>query len=102
MEADLVQRIKNDPNYQKLVAVRSSYGWVMTALVLLVFYGFILLVAFDKELLAKRIGAGVTTWGIPIGIFVILFTVVITGIYVLRANKEFDDLTEAIRKEALR
>ena len=102
MEAGLVQRIKSDANYQKLVAVRSSYGWVMTAIMLVVFYGFILLVAFDKELLATKIGSGVTTWGIPIGIFVIVFTVAITGVYVLRANKEFDDLTEAIRKETLR
>lgn len=101
MQADLVERIKNNANYQKLVAVRSSYGWTMTAIMLIVFYGFILLVAFDKQLLATRIGAGVTTWGIPIGIFVIVFTVIITGIYVLRANKQFDDLTEEIRKEVL-
>ncbi len=101
MEADLVERIKRNPNYQKLVAVRSTYGWTMTAIMLIVFYGYILLVAFDKQLLATRIGTGVTTWGIPIGIFVIVFTVVITGIYVLRANKQFDDLTEEIRKEVL-
>ena len=101
MEADLVQRIKNNPNYQKLVAIRSSYGWRMTAIMLIVFYGYILLVAFNKQLLATKIGAGVTTWGIPIGIFVIVFTVIITGIYVRRANKEFDSLTEQIRKEVL-
>jgi uncharacterized membrane protein (DUF485 family) len=101
MESDLVQRIKNNPNYQKLVTVRSSYGWTMTMIVLIVFYGYILLVAFDKPLLATTIGTGVMTWGIPIGIFVIVFTVIITGIYVLRANKEFDDLTEKIRKEVL-
>lgn len=101
MEPDLVQRIKNNPNYQKLVAVRSSYGWMMTAIMLIIFYGYILLVAFYKQLLATKIGAGVMTWGIPIGIFVIVFTVIITGIYVLRANKQFDDLTEKIRKEVL-
>ena len=101
MEADLVERVKSNPNYQKLVSVRSSYGWTMTAIMLIVFYGYILLVAFDKPLLAARLGTGVTTWGIPIGIFVILFTVVITGIYVLRANRQFDDLTEEIRKEVL-
>ena len=101
MQADLVQRIKNNPNYQKLVAIRSSYGWRMTAIMLIVFYGYILLVAFNKQLLATKIGAGVTTWGIPIGIFVIVFTVIITGIYVRRANKEFDSLTEQIRKEVL-
>ena len=101
MQTALVERIKNNPSYQKLVAVRSSYGWAMTAIMLVVFYGYILLVAFDKPLLATRLGTGVTTWGIPIGIFVIVFTVIITGVYVLRANKQFDDLTEQIRKEVL-
>jgi uncharacterized membrane protein (DUF485 family) len=101
MQDDLVARIKSNPNYQKLVSVRSVYGWAMTAIMLVVYYGYILLVAFDKQLLATRIGSGVMTWGIPIGIFVIAFTVVITGVYVLRANKQFDDLTEEIRKEVL-
>ena len=101
MEADLVQRLKCNPKYQKLVSVRSSYGWTMTAIILIVFYGYILLVAFNKELLNTKIGSGVMTWAMPIGIFVIVFTVLITGIYVRRANKEFDGLTEEIRKEVL-
>ena len=46
-------------------------------------------------------GAGVTTLGIPIGLGVIVFTVLITGLYVRRANSEFDDLTEEIKKAVL-
>jgi uncharacterized membrane protein (DUF485 family) len=98
MEDDLVQRIKSDPDYHRLVATRSRYGWTLAVIMLIVYYGYVLLIAFDKEFMAKRLGAGVMTWGIPIGIFVILFTVVITGIYVRRANSEFDDLTAAIRE----
>ena len=101
MEDNLVRRIASNPRYQKLVAVRSSFGWMLAVLMLIVYYGYILLIAFNKEFLATRIGDGVMTWGIPIGLFVILFTVIITGIYVARANKEFDDLTAAIRKEVL-
>ncbi|HCY62044.1 MAG TPA: DUF485 domain-containing protein [Oxalobacteraceae bacterium] len=101
MEEDLVQRIASNPRYQKLVAVRTSFGWTLAVLMLIVYYGYILLIAFNKEFLAKKIGDGVMTWGMPIGLFVILFTVVITGIYVWRANREFDDLTAAIRKEVL-
>ncbi|GAA4030909.1 DUF485 domain-containing protein [Actimicrobium antarcticum] len=101
MEDNLVERIQANPNYQKLVATRSSYGWLMTWAMMIVYYGFILLIAFDKELLSARMGAGVMTWGMPIGLFVIVFTVIITGIYVRRANSEFDDLTAAIRKEVL-
>ncbi|RZI40952.1 DUF485 domain-containing protein [Herbaspirillum sp. HC18] len=101
MEDAIVEKIKSNPKYQKLVASRSSYGWLLTIIMMIVYYGFILLVAFDKELLGKKLGAGVTTWGMPIGLFVIVFTVVITGIYVRRANGEYDELTAAIRKEVM-
>lgn len=101
MEEDIVQKIKSNQKYQKLVSVRSTYGWLLTWIMMIVYYGFILLIAFNKELLSAKMGAGVMTWGIPIGLFVIVFTVIITGIYVRRANSEFDDLTAEIRKEVL-
>jgi uncharacterized membrane protein (DUF485 family) len=101
MEQDIVHKIESSPKYQELVAKRTRYGWTLTALMMIVYYGYILLIAFDKELLARRIGNSVITWGIPIGLFVILFTVVITGLYVRRANREFDDLTAEIRKEGV-
>jgi uncharacterized membrane protein (DUF485 family) len=101
MEQDIVHKIGSNPKYQELVAKRTRYGWTLTALMMIVYYGYILLIAFDKELLARRIGNSVITWGIPIGLFVILFTVAITGLYVRRANREFDDLTAEIRKEGL-
>ena len=98
METDLAQRIASHPKYQELKAKRSRFGWWLTALMMIVYYGFIVLVAFDKEFLAQRLGEGVTTLGMPIGLGVILFTIVITGIYVRRANSEFDDMTEEIKK----
>ena len=101
MQEVLVQKIVANPHYQQLVKLRTVFGWTLTALMMIVYYGFILLIAFDKELLATRIGSGVMTWGIPAGLFVIVFTVVITGIYVSRANKQFDALTETIRREVL-
>lgn len=96
MHDDLVQQLKRDPDYHKLVKVRSRFGWLLTAAMLVVYYGYILLIAFDKELLASKTGAGVMTWGMPIGLFVIVFTVLVTGIYVRRANSQFDQLTHAI------
>jgi uncharacterized membrane protein (DUF485 family) len=64
---------------------------------MVVYYGFILLVAFNKEWMGARIGDGVMTWAMPVGLAVILFTIIITGIYVRRANGEFDELTAAIK-----
>jgi uncharacterized membrane protein (DUF485 family) len=100
VEDDIVQRVKADPNYQKLVKSRSSYGWLLTWAVMIVYYGFTLLNAFDKQFMASKIGAGVMSWGVPLGLFVILFTVAVTGIYVRRANSEFDALTDAIQRNA--
>ena len=84
------------PKYQELKAKRISFGWWLTLAMMVVYYGFILLVAFNKEFLSQRLGDGVMTMGIPIGFGVIVFTIVITAIYVKRANSEFDDLTDAI------
>ncbi len=101
MNHELVAKIKSDPNYRKLVSARSGFGWMLTGSMLVVYYGFILLIAFNKEFLSTKTGAGVMTWGIPIGLFVIVFTVIITGIYVRRANKQYDELTTAICARAL-
>ncbi|NYE62124.1 uncharacterized membrane protein (DUF485 family) [Duganella sp. 1224] len=96
MQDDLVQQLKRDPNYHQLVKSRSRFGWWLTAAMMVVYYGYILLIAFDKEFLASKTGTGVMTWGMPIGLFVIIFTVLITGVYVRRANSKYDELTQAI------
>jgi uncharacterized membrane protein (DUF485 family) len=101
MHTDLAQRIAANPKYQELKAKRTRFGLWLTAAMLVVYYGFILLVAFDKPLLATRLGAGVMTLGMPIGLFVIVFTIVITGFYVSRANREFDRLSDEISKAVL-
>ena len=102
MEQDLVTRIASHPKYQELKAKRTSFGWWLTLAMMVVYYGFILLVAFNKEFLSQRIGDGVMTIGMPIGVGVILFTIVITAVYVRRANSEFDDLTAAVAKAVLK
>lgn len=98
----ITARVSSNPKYADLKSKRNSYGWMMTALMMIVYYGYILLVAFNKEFLAQKMGAGVTSIGIPIGVGVILFTIIITGIYVRRANSEFDALKEEIVKEAMK
>jgi len=102
MNADLTSLIASDPKYQELKAKRSRFGWWLTLAMMVVYYGFILLVAFDKPFLATRLGEGVTTIGMPIGLGVIVFTIVITGIYVRRANREYDALTEQVVEGALK
>jgi uncharacterized membrane protein (DUF485 family) len=102
MESDLALRIAAHPTYQKLKKTRSALGWWLALAMMVVYYGFILLVAFDKPLLATRLGAGVMTLGMPIGLFVIAFTILITGFYVWRANDEFDRLSAELNKAVLK
>ena len=92
-------RIAANPKYQRLVRTRSSFGWILTAIMMVVYYGYIAVIAFDKEMLAARLGDGVMTVGIPVGLGVIFFTILITGFYVRRANSEFDRLTREIVEE---
>ena len=102
MSDSIVARIEANPKYHELKRKRTAFGWTLTILMLIVYFGYIALIAFNKPFLAQPIGGGVTTWGIPIGFGVIIFTIVITGIYVRRANGEYDRLTREILEEASR
>ena len=102
MDTDLTTRIAGHPKYQELKAKRTSFGGWLTLAMMVVYFGFILLVAFNKPFLATRLGAGVMTYAMPIGFGVIVFTVVITIIYVRRANSEYDSLAEQLSKAVLK
>lgn len=102
MTDPLVARIAAHPKYHELRRKRGSLGWILTLVMLAVYYGYIALIAFDKPFLAQPLGHGVTTLGIPIGMGVIVFTIVITGLYVRRANQEYDRLTAELMNEVAR
>jgi uncharacterized membrane protein (DUF485 family) len=99
MADPIVEKIQSHPKYLELKSKRNSFGWMLTILMMVVYYGYVALIAFNKPFLAQRMGDGVMSLGVPIGLGVIIFTVVITAIYVRRANSEFDDLTAAILKD---
>ena len=99
MSDPVVNKIQSHPKYLELRSKRNSFGWFLTLLMMVVYYGYIALIAFNKPFLAQAMGAGVSSLGIPIGMGVIVFTIAITALYVRRANSEFDDLTAAILKD---
>jgi len=100
MNDSIVAKIEANPKYHALRRERTAFGWTLAVLMLIVYFGYIALIAFNKPFLAQPIGGGVTTLGIPIGMGVIIFTIVITAIYVRRANDEYDRLTSEILEEA--
>ncbi|WP_034763899.1 DUF485 domain-containing protein [Chrysiogenes arsenatis] len=99
LESEVVAKIQKNPKYKELVDMRNRFGIVLTLIMLAVYYGFIMVIAFKKDILAIKLGAGVMSIGIPIGIGIIIFTILITGFYVLRANGKFDELNEEILRE---
>lgn len=100
MHPDSVEAIKKHPLYEELVATRKRFAWILTIVMLAIYYGFILVIAFAKELLATPLGPGMTmTVGIPVGVLIILSAFVLTGIYVARANGQFDRMTKAIKED---
>jgi uncharacterized membrane protein (DUF485 family) len=97
MDDAATQRIRNHPKFLELERKRSRFSWGLSAAILVIYYGYILLVGFAPGVLGRPLSAGsATTVGMPIGVGVILAAVVLTGVYVWRANGEFDRLTREI------
>ena len=92
-----IAAISSDPKYKALVQQRDALAWSLTAIVIIVYFGFIMLVAFAGDFLASPIAAdSVIPIGIPMGVGVILISIAMTGFYVYRANTTFDQMTQDI------
>jgi uncharacterized membrane protein (DUF485 family) len=96
MDVSSHEKIEQDPNFQELVRRRSSLGWTLALIMLIIYFGFILLVAYAPKFLGIPMGTGVTTIGIPIGLLVIVSAFLLTGIYVRKATSQYDPLIRKI------
>jgi uncharacterized membrane protein (DUF485 family) len=100
MAAQGYESIQRNPKYQELVRRRSTLGSVLSVIMLIIYFGFILLIAYAPKFLGTPIGSGVMTIGIPIGLAVIVSAFLLVGLYVLRANATYDRLTRDIVEES--
>jgi uncharacterized membrane protein (DUF485 family) len=91
-----IQSTLDSAQFKKLVSKRWTISILLTFVMLLVYFGFILLIAFDKEVLAGKISGHVTI-GLPVGLGIIVFAWVLTGIYVNWANNNYDKEVENIK-----
>ncbi|AHG20106.1 membrane protein [Chania multitudinisentens RB-25] len=100
MHDNIYQEIEENPRFKELVQKRSRFAWLLSLIILTLYVGFIFLIAFDPHWLGTPLAAGSTiTRGIPIGVGLIVISFVSTGIYVYRANGEFDRLNAEILRE---
>ncbi|WP_039055706.1 DUF485 domain-containing protein [Enterobacter sp. Bisph1] len=97
---NIYQQIENSAQFRELVEKRQRFAFILSIIMLIIYVGFILLIAFAPHWLGTPLSADThVTRGIPIGIGVIVVSFVLTGVYVWRANGEFDRLTKAILSE---
>jgi uncharacterized membrane protein (DUF485 family) len=99
MNKELVDKIKANPDYQELVTKRAGFSIKLSIAMLAVYFTFILTIAFNPSALGTPLSSdSVTTVGIPVGIAIIVFAFILTGIYTKRANGEFDDLSNKVKE----
>jgi len=100
MNDNICQQIENSAHYRELVDKRQRFAFTLSIIMLIIYVGFILLIAFAPHWLGTPLHAGTSvTRGIPIGIGVIVVSFVLTAVYVIRANGEFDRLNKAVLRE---
>lgn len=95
IQDDEVQAVLNNPTFKQLVRKKRILSWSLSALMLIIYIGFILLVAYNPEFLHSSF-SGVITWGIPLGIGVIVAAFVLSAVYAFIANGEYDQLTQEV------
>ena len=101
MSSVMYERMRVNPKFRKLVQERGRFAWTLSTIVLVLFYGYFMLIAFSPALLGQKIAEG-SMWpiGYTIELTLFIFFWLTTLIYVRRANGEFDDLTQELIKEA--
>ena len=103
MSSQMYEKMRANPKFQELVTTRGRYAWTLSIVVLGLFYGFVLMVAFKPAVLGRVGGEGsMLTTGVAAELFLFVLFWVLSALYVRRANTEFDALTEEIVKQASR
>ena len=91
-----VRDVLDSAEFRGLVARRWRVSMLLTALLFVLYYGYIILIAINQPLLSRRIGDA-TTLGIPLGAAVIVGAWVLTAIYVVWANRHYDPEAARLR-----
>ncbi len=94
-----VHQILDDPEFQALARQKNKISLILTIAELVLYFGFIGLIAYNKPFLASKVAEGsATTIGIPIAVGVIILSWILTGIYIFWANSVYDEKVKRIKK----
>lgn len=99
MNEELVKQIETNPKYIELTEKRTQFSIRLGIFVLVMFYAYILTIAFKPELLGEKMGDSIITIAFPIALAILVISFITTLIYVKRANTEFEKLTDGIKDD---
>lgn len=103
MSSKIYERMRTDPKFQELVTTRGRFAWTLSIIVLTLFYGFVLAVAFFPKVLGQPVSEGsMLTVGVAVELFLFVLFWLMAAYYVKRANGEFDSLTQQVVAQALK
>ena len=95
------EKIHNDPRFQKLCKERDTLGWILSAIVCVMYFGFTLMIAYTPGILTTPIASdSVIPLGMPLGVGIIVMSCILTGFYVYKANNTYDPIMKQIIEEA--
>ncbi len=101
MSVDIYKKVRANPKFAELEGKRSRFALLLTAIVMVSYYGMMMVVAFAPDFMRTPISAGSTlTIGVPVGAVIIIGSWLLTGWFVSRANGEFDSMNNEIVREA--
>ena len=101
MSSAMYERMRTNPKFQELVTRRGRFAWTLAIIVLTMFYGYILTIAFNPTALGRPVAEGsMLTIGVAVELFMFIFFWVLTAFYVRRANSEFDAMTQDLIRDA--
>ena len=86
--------------FRSMARQKAWLGWSFSAIVFAVYVAYIWVIGTSPQTLAAKVSSdGITTWGIWVGMFVIVFSFVITLVYVWLANGKFEEMTQKVVRE---
>ena len=92
--------ILNDTDFKDLSGQKNTISVILTILELVIYFGFVGLIAYNKPFLAQKLSeGGSATIGIPIAVGTIILSWVLTGIYIWWANAKYDVLVKKVKEK---
>ena len=100
---ETIAKIVRNEKYQLLVRTRSRFALKLSAFVLVIYYAFMMIVAFKPALLKTPVSdSSVISIGFPIAVTMFVLFWLLTGWYVHRSNTRYDQMSRDVIQEVLK